>query len=376
MPPSESPHAATVPPVEIVEATVPAVLDTPDAWPLHGVAAVSRACALENHGHANLAIDAAGARATMLTPAYRQVRRLVAVAPGARTADAVVGHAMVLLPQVGNVHTARVIVEVHPEHRRQGIGRALAEAVVDVARASGRRLLLTDVTYSPEPAPGPGTIEPPTGPGSVPLDHDSTRFAIAQGLRLVQVARHSVLDLPVPHETLGGLHDRAVEAAGSDYRVHVWHLDIPPEHLDSVATLKTRISTDMPSGDIVVEEDPWDAARVLATAVDLRERGQGRVLVAAEHVTSRSLVAYSEVVFPVDDPAVVFQCDTLVLREHRGRRLGMLVKTSLMAEVARARPDAERVHTWNAAENAQMLAINDALGFRSTSIEARWSRDL
>ena len=68
--------------IEIVEAAVPASLDAPDAWPLHGAAAVSRACELAIHGDADLALDAATARATMLAPEYRQVRRLVAVPPG------------------------------------------------------------------------------------------------------------------------------------------------------------------------------------------------------------------------------------------------------------------------------------------------------
>ena len=361
--------------IEIVEASVPTSLDATDAWPLHGAAAVSRACELEIHGNTDLALDAATARATMLAPEYRQVRRLVAVMSGARTADEVVGQAMVGMPQVGNTHVARIFVGVHPAHRRRGTGRALAEAAIDIARASGRRLLLSDAAFSPEPPPGPRAIEAPTGSGRVPLDDDATQFILAQGMTLEQVARHSVLDLPVPAELLGSLHGRAVEAAG-DYRVHTWQVDPPTEWLDSIAVLKTRMSTDAPSGDVELEEDPWDTARVLAAATDIRERGQGRVVVAAEHVPTRSLVAFTEVAFPLDDPAVVFQNDTLVLREHRGRRLGMLVKASLLAELARVRPAAERIHTWNAAENAHMLAINVALGFRPASVEAEWSRDL
>lgn len=363
-------------PVEIVEATVPSSLDAPDAWPLHGVAAVSRARELEVHGHTDLATDAATARATMLAPEYREVRRLVAVAPGARSAAAVVGHAMVGMPQRANTHTARVVVAVHPEHRRQGIGGALAEAALAVARASGRSLVFSDTAFSPEPPPGPGAIEAPTGSGRIPLDDDATRFLLAHEMTLEQVARHSVLDLPVAASVLDAHHGEALSAAGSDYRTHTWHLDLPPERLESFAALKTRMSTDVPRGDVELDEDPWDVPRVLAAARDVRERGQGRVVVAAEHVPSGALVAFTEAAFPLDDPAVVFQNDTLVLRAHRGRRLGMLVKTALLAELTRVRPAAERVHTWNAAENAHMLAINIALGFRPASVEAEWSREL
>lgn len=373
--PASTPSAPTSP-IEIVEASVPADLDAPDAWPLHGAAAVSRACETEIHANTDLALDAATARATMLAPEYRVVRRLVAVTAGARSADAVVGQAMIGLPQVGNAHTARVFVGVHPAHRRQGIGTALAEATLSIVRASGRRLLLADAAFSPEPSPGPRAIEAPTGSGRVPLDDDTTQFILAQGMTLEQVARHSVLDLPVPPALLGALHDDALTAAGPDYRLHVWPVDPPAGWLDSMAALKTRMSTDAPSGDVDLEEDPWDAARVLAAATDIRERGQGRVVVAAEHIPNGVLVAYTEVAFPLDAPEVVFQNDTLVLREHRGHRLGMLVKTALLTELARVRPAAERVHTWNAAENTHMLAINIALGFRTASVEAEWSRDL
>ena len=72
----------------------------------------------------------------------------------------------------------------------------------------------------------------------------------------------------------------------------------------------------------------------------------------------------------------MYQGDTLVLREHRGHGLGMLTKIAVLDALATVRPDAERIHTWNAQENAHMLAINVALGFRQTSVDAEWQRDL
>ena len=69
-----------------------------------------------------------------------------------------------------------------------------------------------------------------------------------------------------------------------------------------------------------------------------------------------------------------FQEDTLVLREHRGRRLGMLVKTANLARLAEVQPGARRIGTWNAEENAHMLAINVALGFRPAGVWAAWQR--
>jgi hypothetical protein len=95
---------------------------------------------------------------------------------------------------------------------------------------------------------------------------------------------------------------------------------------------------------------------------------------AVEHLPTGVLAGFTVVTLPQNRRAVVFQEDTLVLREHRGHRLGMLAKATMLTELARTRPAAERVHTWNAQENDAMLAINVALGFRPAGIDAEWQR--
>ena len=67
------------------------------------------------------------------------------------------------------------------------------------------------------------------------------------------------------------------------------------------------------------------------------------------------------------------QWNTLVLREHRGRRLGLLVKLAALRLLAREEPQATRVVTWNAQENAPMIAVNEALGFRVAGGSTAWS---
>ncbi|MBX9246185.1 GNAT family N-acetyltransferase [Actinotalea ferrariae] len=363
--------------VEIVE-VLAAELDSPDAWAIHGTVLLERATHLDTVGDTDLALDAGTTRATLLDP-YRRMRRFVAVRDASRSPESVVGRAMVALPQVGNAHVAQVYVGVHPEWRGRGIGSALWDAVVALAREAGRTVLHADAEFSPEPPPGPGALEAPTGSGRIPADHPSTRFLLARGMRLEQVARHSVLDLPVPPEHLRSLHDDAAAAAGDAYRVHVWHDEVPDRWVDDVARLETRMSTDAPSGDLDVTEDPWDAARVRSAEEQIHERGQRYVLAAAEHVATGTLAGFSMVTYPEadadaegDDSRPAFQEDTLVLREHRGHRLGMLVKTSMLAELDRRSPRTRRLHTWNAEENAPMLAINVALGFRPAGVDAEW----
>jgi GNAT superfamily N-acetyltransferase len=178
-----------------------------------------------------------------------------------------------------------------------------------------------------------------------------------------------VLDLPASRDHLR--HD-----PGPDYRVHLMQDEFSPQWLDGLAVLRTRMSTDAPSAGLELTEDPWDTDRVLADGADIRRRGHGFLVAVVEHVPTGTLAGFSEVRYPLDKPAVVLQGDTLVLREHRGHGLGMLAKIAVLDELATVRPAAERIHTWNAQENAHMLAINVALGFRQASVDAEWQRPL
>ena len=66
-----------------------------------------------------------------------------------------------------------------------------------------------------------------------------------------------------------------------------------------------------------------------------------------------------------DDPRWGHQGLTAVTRQHRGHRLGLLVKTAMLEWLAEAEPAVERIDTGNAADNEHMIAVNDALGFEA-----------
>lgn len=368
----------------VLRAPVPDSLDAPEAWAVHGTERVGEAIDREIHGHADLGLDAATVLVTMTAQQeYKRNVRLVAVAgdPGASSAGGpgpalvagdVVGRGLVGLPQKGNTHLAIVYVGVDPAHRGQGVGAALWDECLRIARDAGRTVLLSDSAHAPEPPPGPGALDSPTGSGRVPLDDPGTRFALSRGFALEQVMRQSTITLPPRAEVVDPLRTAALAAAGDDYRVHLWQDTVPEEWIDDFAVLETRMSTDAPSGGLDLEEDPWDADRVRVASQSFADRGQGYLVAVAEHVPSGQLVAFSMVSYPHDRPEVVIQEDTLVLREHRGHRLGTLVKVAVLDELARVRPSSRRIHTWNAQENRHMLAINEALGFEVASVTAEW----
>jgi hypothetical protein len=158
--------------------------------------------------------------------------------------------------------------------------------------------------------------------------------------------------------------------------VHTWSGPTPPEFLAPMARLRTRMSTDAPTAGLAMDEDPWDEARVQQADEKTTAAGKGSLTSAVEHLPTGELVAYSQLELPFDRPEAVHQEDTLVLHAHRGHRLGMLAKTAQLIRLRDVRPDARRVHTWNAEENEHMLAINVALGFRPTGVVGMWQKRL
>lgn len=363
----------------IVPVPVPASLDAPDAWLLHGTAAVDVAVQLDIFGVADDAWPARQVLGVLRDATY--VRRLVLAAvagPSEAAPDParVLGTAMVKLPQEHNTHSATVLVAVAPEHRGHGIGTALLDAALDLARSEGRSVVMTSTDHRTEPDEGPGALVPATGTGRLPVDDAGAGFAQHRGWHLEQVARRSVLDLPFDAARIDELHASAAEAAGPDYRLVSWTDRCPDEWADELAVLETRMSTDTPMGELDLGEDVWDAARVRDHEAAQAERGVTERVVAVEHVPTRTLAGFTALISSEETPEVAHQADTLVRAEHRGHRLGMLVKIANLRRLAAERPGTRRVATWNAQENDYMLAINVALGFHPAGVSGEWQRRL
>lgn len=299
----------------------------------------------------------------------------------------VLGFATLHLPLEDNTHAAEVGVAVRPSARRAGIGGSLHaavlelavldqavldQAVLDRAQAAGRTHVIASTEHRVEPGPGPASLAPTTGEGLVDRDEPGVRFALTRHYALEQVGRYSVLDVPLDEAFLARLEADAAAVAGADYRLVLWEGPCPERWVDEFAALLAQMSTDAPHGELVIEREAWGAARVQAKQDELARSGRQYRATAAEHVPSGRLVAFTSFECPAHTPEYVDQDDTLVLPEHRGHRLGMLVKAVNLRRLIRDRPDVRRVGTWNAEENAQMLAINTALGFRAAGGSGEW----
>lgn len=276
------------------------------------------------------------------------------------------------LPTEGT-HTAEMEIDVLAEYRRRGIGSALLDALVSAAENDGRTVLQT---WALHPVPTGPALHSPTGFGTVPADSDATRFLLGRGFRLGQVLRISRLPLPVTAPDRDARLAEAGTAAGSAYRLLRWVGATPPEWQADMAMLRQRMSTDAPSGEMDAEEDEWTVERLRAFDAAAEQSPRVTLTVVAEHMASGTLAGFTELTVPAELDRPVDQGDTLVLREHRGHRLGMWMKAANLLFLEETHPGHPSVLTGNAEENRPMLNVNEALGFVPVAVEAAWQKTL
>ncbi len=260
-----------------------------------------------------------------------------------------------------------------PEQWGRGIEDALLELAERETRALGRRVLQAWTLH--RPGTGAELLTPATGWGAVP-ETPHARALLAHGFTFEQVERNSAFDLQAPMDAIEGAYDAALAAAGPDYRVVAWTVPTPPEWRDGYAWALSRMSTDAPSGALEVDEETWDAERIVRRDARFAAGGQTVSVVGVEHVPSGTIAAFNELVIGADPTEATHQYCTLVLKEHRGHRLGMLVKCANLLRWREVAPQSPRVTTFNAEENRPMLDINEALGFVPVSYAGAWQRKL
>jgi GNAT superfamily N-acetyltransferase len=270
---------------------------------------------------------------------------------------ATVGIALLQVPKWENRHLVIADVRVLPERRRRRIGTALLEATEHWARAAGRSVLLAEV-------------ELPVRVGAVDT---ATPFARQLGFEAVMAANTRQLLLPADPQRIRPLHQEVTQAAVG-YRTFAFVAPWPEAYLEDCCRLQRRMSTDAPSGDADHQEEIWNAARVRETDDLARSQGLTRLIAVAEHQESGRLVAFSEIAVPDAHPDEGWQWATLVLREHRGHRLGLAVKLANLAQLQSTFPSARRIVTGNAQENGPMIAVNEMMGFEVTATGMEWRK--
>jgi len=298
---------------------------------------------------------------------HRKRRHFLARIDGDAVARAIVGW-----PTTEGAKEARLNVDVLPEHRGRGIGTALLQRLEAISSDVGRDVLQSDQPHTP--VPGGRRIASPTGFGDLPADDAGVRFLVAHDYDLEMVARISSLDPRASAATVESQMKLAEEHAGADYRVVTWIGRTPEDRHEDLAALKTGMSTDAPMAGMDVAVRTWSVDDVRDHGDRQAATGRTLLVAAAEHVPSGKLVGFTEIeVAPGDEPPAI-QEDTLVMRAHRGHRLGMLVKAANLVQLLHVAPDVTGVITFNAEDNRPMLDVNEALGFVPIGLEGNWQK--
>lgn len=272
--------------------------------------------------------------------------------------DAVVAVGRLGLPLLDNTSTGSFELHVHPDHRRRGFGAQLARSCLGVARSQGRTRLLLEVCTPLE--------------GTSP----AAAFAASLGARPVLGEVRRVLDLAALRDSHVQARRAEAEQAAAGYRVEQWIDSAPGELVDDLARLSGRMSTDTPMGEMDWEPEAWDAERWLAKEADAALAHRARACSAVVHEATGRTVGYTDIGVSRLRPDVGYQWDTIVEPEHRGHRLGMLLKAANLQLLRRELSAVRLVNTWNAEVNVHMVAVNDALGFRPVERWTEWQLEL
>jgi GNAT superfamily N-acetyltransferase len=239
---------------------------------------------------------------------------------------------------------------VKVDHRRHGYGAALLDHLVTLAREAGCTRLLTEM----------------------PMDGMGAPWARSRGARAVSEIRHHRLDLASVDTAAHDALLAQARARATGYTVLQWTSPMPDEHLAGCAVLEGKMSTDIPFDDLEWEPEVYDVDRMRRRNAMIAARGMRQYTSAARHDATGDLVGSTTLTRLATLPDLVDQWETIVLHEHRGHRLGILLKIENLRLAQREEPRLRFVDTANADSNAPMLRVNVALGFVPVRTWGEW----
>jgi GNAT superfamily N-acetyltransferase len=265
----------------------------------------------------------------------------------ARTGDEITAVARLrLFDGPGRDHLGQFTIDVHPDHRRRGLGSLLLDTVASAARAERRRSLVVEASSD---TPGVAFLE-------------AKGFACVLSLSLLLLDVREAGDV---HTIVHGEHP--------GYRLTRWLGVVPNELAETFADAKSAMG-DMPTGDMDYGTTTWDADRVRDMAEVVEKRGDTLLTVAALH--GDTIAGFTELVIPVGDGTRAIQSDTAVVPVHRGNGLGLWVKAAMIDWLRAEWPAVREIETDNAEDNEHMLAVNERLGFRPLRKTRQYQYDL
>ena len=257
-----------------------------------------------------------------------------------------IGVLAVDLPRRDNLHLVWAEIYVHPDHRRRGHGSVIMNEVLRRAGEAGRSTIWV------------GTAEDDKGAQCF-VERFGFRYASHDARRRQVLAE-------VDRSELERLWTSARSEA-ADYRLERLQPPIADDVLSQLVEVTAAIN-DAPMGDLTFEDEKFDLQRLRDREAALRGRGERVYRVLARHRETGQVGGHTMVTVHPLMPEVGGQADTAVARQHRGNRLGLLVKIDMMHWLAEVEPQLKIIETWNNVDNTFMINVNEILGYRLSRI--------
>ena len=257
---------------------------------------------------------------------------------GARDNGRLLGTANAIFPTDENSELAIISVRVPDQHRREGVGTRLLQAMLPQIHERGHRTIT----------------------GTVKAGADGEKWANALGFpRVLQRSSHR-LDITSVDPKLWLVEPK------SGFRLHQWTDTAPDDLVQSFARARNAIA-DSPAGESSHQHPNWTAERVRQYEAKTLEGGEShRYVVALDERTGR-VAAFTEIAIAPGQWSSCTQEDTAVLPEFRGLGLGRAMKASMMRWLTADPPKLEQVRTMTASENLHMIRVNTSSATRPTA---------
>lgn len=260
-----------------------------------------------------------------------------------READRVVGILEIFASDYDNLDLAWVELVIAPDRRREGLGTAALQLALEVCAAANRTSI---VLYGPE-------------------SEAARPFATSAGFAEKSFEALRRLDLdgtPEQRDGFARLRDEAAGRAG-DYELVRIRTRTPEELLPAIIAVTEAIN-DAPLDELDYEDEVYDVDRVRRYEKAQQDSGYRFYRLLARHRTTGEIAGHTVVSVDSEQPAWADQHDTAVIPEHRGHRLGLLLKSEMLLWLADVEPGLRFIQTQNAVSNDPMVAVNDRLGMR------------
>jgi GNAT superfamily N-acetyltransferase len=283
-------------------------------------------------------VDAAALAERLRAEADPQARYLAA----RRSVTGPIVGVAALHPQPQDARVGFLRLFVTPAERRAGVGAALLErAFLDAAAAGLGKIQSTVIAGSP----GETFARNRSGLHVLlRLERQEQRFDATVLRRCRDLAKR-------PHP---------------GYRLAPWRGAAPEPLAASFGRVMGHV-LDAPGAMFQMAAREWDAAEVREWEASMTAGGRHLLVCAAVDKASGEAVAGTAASVPASGGPIADQHDTAVLPDHRGRGLAAWIKAAHALSLHEGFPEVSAVAVTVNQQNRQMIAVNQALGYKLVS---------